>query len=157
MHIGDKYVLYQLLDILIHTRLHKKLRRNILMHQHGEHVAFTFQLCILHQRPAGRMPALDTAPDEGSVFHRIGKKVLRQLRGSDDQRDAHRRKVAAQRTLQRKKRPLFYEHIRREIHRDLLAAPARGHAFQRQMAFEFGRCAFQQSFPLFRHNALSCV
>ena len=152
VHVRHKHVFDQLLDIRVHAGLREKLRRDVLRHEDGEHVALAFKLRVLHERRAGGMAAPDAAQDKRRILHGIGKKVLRQLRGLDDQRHMHRGKVAPQRPLQRQKWPFLHEDIAGKIDGDLLAAAAGRHAVQRQMAPEIGRRAFQQAFPLFRHD-----
>ena len=152
MHVCHEHILDQLLNVRVHAGLREKLRRDVLRHEDGEHVALAFKLRVLHERRAGGMAAPDAAQDKRRILHGIGKKVLRQLRGLDDQRHMHRGKVAPQRPLQRQKWPFLHEDITGKIDGDLLAAAAGRHAVQRQVAPEIGRRAFQQAFPLFRHD-----
>ena len=148
MHLACKDIEDQLLNVRVHACLDEEFRRDILRNENGKHVALTFKRRVHHQRRAGRMVPADAAQDKIGIFHGVAKKILRQLGGFDDQRNMHRREIPPERALQRQKRTLFHEDIRRKIRRNPVACTAGRHLVQRQMTLEIRSRAFQQAFPL---------
>ena len=136
---------------MIHAGLCEEFRRDVLRHKHAEHIALTFQLCVVHKRRAGGMAALDAAQNERRILLRVIQKILRELRRADDQLHPRRRKIAPDGALRRQKRLFLHQHIRREKDRNLVARLAGRHALQGQMPLQLLRRAFEQAFPLLCH------
>ena len=151
MHLRHEHILDQMLDVMIHAGLCEEFRRDVLRHKHAEHIALTFQLCVVHKRRAGGMAALDAAQNERRILLRVIQKILRELRRADDQLHPRRRKIAPDGALRRQKRLFLHQHIRREKDRNLVARLAGRHALQGQMPLQLLRRAFEQAFPLLCH------
>ena len=151
VHLSHKHVFDQLLDVFVHAGLREEFRRDILRHEHAEHIALAFQRRVVHKRRAGRMAALDAAQDKRRVFLRIAQKILRQLRRTNDEFDPRRREIAPHGALCRQKRSFLHQHIRRKKDRYLVARLAGRHALQSQMPPQLLCRPFEQTFPLLCH------